>query len=231
MEQDSAYYSLPEYISSQISKEILQGHIKAGDKLIEAVFQEKYQVSKSPVREAFQMLINSGLVERKNRRGCFVKVLTPDEIEHIYEVRMSLEALAAKDAYIKMTKEHLARMQDLFAAMERDVKAKDAIGYLHHHNQFQRFFGEVSGNKVLVDICEKLRVQNMWYNTQFFQIDLEKDLQTHVELLKHFAARDIEPEEVEKLMHDHIRIGLENFREYIAHTAKPRDLHYAKLSS
>lgn len=215
MEQDSSFYSLPEYISTQISKDILQGRIKAGEKLVEAVFQERFQVSKSPVREAFQMLINSGLVERKNRRGCFVKVLTPDEIEHIYEVRMNLEALAAKKAYIKMTQDQLKRLQELYAAMERDVKADDAIGYLRHHNKFQKFFGEVSGNNVLVEICEKLRVQNMWYNTQFFQIDLEKDLETHVELMRHFTERDIEPDQIERIMHDHIGIGLENFKKYI----------------
>lgn len=215
MELESPYYSLPEYISTQISKEILSGELKAGDKLVEAAFQEKYQVSKSPVREAFQMLINLGLVERKNRRGCFVKVLTPDEIEHIYEVRMSLEALAAKDAYIKMTEEQLRHMQYLYTAMEQDVAAKDAVGYLHHHNQFQRFFGEVSGNAVLVEICEKLRVQNMWYNTQFFQIDLEEDLRTHIELMQHFSDRDLKPEQVEQLMHGHIRIGLDNFRKYV----------------
>lgn len=218
MKHDSPYSSLSEFISSDISKEILQGTLKAGDKLVEAVFQEKYQVSKSPVREAFQILINAGLVDHKNRRGCFVKILTPDEIENIYEVRINLEGLAAKEAYIKMSREELDHMQKLYKLMENDVAAKDAMGYLRHHKEFQRFFGEVSGNTVLVDICEKLRVQNIWYNTQFFQIDLENDLYTHIELMRHFTDRDLQPAQVEKLMCDHVRLGLENFKAYVSKT-------------
>ncbi|HCG65010.1 MAG TPA: hypothetical protein DHV69_04925 [Sphaerochaeta sp.] len=218
MKQDSPYFSLSEFISSEISKQILQGTLNAGEKLVEAVFQEKYQVSKSPVREAFQMLIYAGLVDHKNRRGCFVKVITPDEIENIYEVRITLEGLAAKEAYIKMSREELKHMMRLYKLMENDVAAKDAMGYLRHHTDFQRFFGEVSGNTVLVDICEKLRVQNIWYNTQFFQTDLEKDFCTHMELMGHFTDRDLQPGQVEKLMCDHIRLGLENFKAYVRKT-------------
>ncbi|HCS35691.1 MAG: hypothetical protein CVV48_06930 [Spirochaetae bacterium HGW-Spirochaetae-4] len=215
MEENSPYFSLPDYISGRISKDILLGKHKAGDKLVEAMFQEEFQVSKSPVREAFQMLINAGLVERKNRRGCFVKVLTSEEIENIYEVRMSLEGLAARDAYMRMSDGDLKRLQGLYHAMEKDVAAKDTFGYLHHHNDFQRFFGEVSRNGVLVEICEKLRVQNMWYNMQFFEVDLEVDLHTHDELMDHFTKRDLDPDQVQLLMYNHVRVGLENFRAYI----------------
>ena len=215
MDQNSTYFSLPDYLFSKLSHDILSGKYHAGDKLVEAVFQEEFEVSKSPVREAFQMLINAGLIERKTRRGCFVKVLTPSEIENIYEVRMLLEGLAAKDAYTRMTPADLKRLQELYAAMEKDMEANDTFGYFNHHNEFQRFFGEVSGNSVLVDICEKLRVQNTWYNMQFFKVDIHTDLHTHDDLMHHFTTRDMSPDDIQKLMQEHIGIGLRNFRAYM----------------
>ena len=77
MIENSAYISLSEHLYNDISKDILSGKINPGEKLVEDVFQKKYSVSKAPVRESFQMLINAGFVVRETRRGCFVKNLTP----------------------------------------------------------------------------------------------------------------------------------------------------------
>ena len=112
-------FNLPEYVFKKISHDIITGKYKAGEKLVEAVFQQEFQVSKSPVREALQMLVNAGLVERINRRGCFVKMFTPQEIEDIYLVRIELEGMAAKIAYERMTETQLARLNELYGLMQR----------------------------------------------------------------------------------------------------------------
>ena len=215
-EMNPQNFNLPEYVYNKISQDILKGKYKAGDKLVEAVFQNEFQVSKSPVREAFQMLINAGLVERKNRRGCFVKMFTTKEIEHIYTVRIELESLAAKQAYEQMTEEHLERLNELYDLMKQAVEQNDSTLYFHAHNDFQRFFGEVTGNHALIDVCERLRVQNLWYTHQFQNIDIHFDIQTHDDLMTHFNKRDLDSERIRDLMRDHIAIGLDNFHKFIA---------------
>lgn len=208
-------FSLPEYVFKKISHDIITGKYGAGEKLIEAVFQQEFQVSKSPVREAFQMLINAGLIERKNRRGCFVKMFTPEEIEDIYLVRIELESMAAKIAYERMTETQLVRLNELYALMEQSVDQNDAHGYIKAHNEFQRYFGEVSGNHVLIDVCERLRVQNMWYNLQFHNVDIHYDIHTHDDLIKNFNDRVLDSDEIRDLMRDHIAVGLKNFHAFL----------------
>ena len=208
-------FNLPEYVFKKISHDIITGKYKAGEKLVEAVFQQEFQVSKSPVREAFQMLINAGLVERINRRGCFVKMFTPQEIEDIYPVRIELEGMAAKIAYERMTETQLARLNELYGLMQEAVDQNDSHAYIRAHNAFQQYFGEVSGNHVLIDVCERLRVQNMWYNLQFHNVDIHYDIHTHDDLMKHFNERILDSDEIRDLMRDHISVGLYNFHQFL----------------
>jgi len=215
IELNPTNFSLPEYVFNKISHDIITGKYRAGDKLIEAVFQEEYQVSKSPVREAFQMLINAGLIERKNRRGCFVKTFTSREIEDIYLVRIELESMAAKMAYELMTDTQLLRLNELFSFMEQSVEQNDTNAYIRTHNDFQRYFGEVSGNHVLINVCERLRVQNMWYNLQFHNVDIHYDIHTHDDLIKSFNDRVLDSDGIRDLMRNHVAIGLNNFHKFL----------------
>lgn len=213
MIHEAKYISLTDFLFNNISKDILQGEYKPGDQLIEQELQDKYQVSKTPLREAFQMLINTGLVERKARKGCFIKKIDIREIRHIYEIRILLEGLAAKEAYERFTEADTHTLQQLYEAMRDDAYQENAVTYYQHHNEFQKFFGKVSGNDMLVEICEKLRMQNIWYKTQFYKIDIKEDFHTHDELVKHFTEHDLEPEDIQKIMQKHIAIGFENFLE------------------
>ena len=88
MEKRKEYQSLSDCVYKGIKSDILSGKYKPGYKLVEISFQEEYGISKSPVREAFQMLINDGLVERKVRRGCFVKVFDEKQIKEVYEIKL-----------------------------------------------------------------------------------------------------------------------------------------------
>ncbi len=211
MDEEVTFLSLSEYIFKEISKDILGGMYKPGHKLVEGIFQEKYKVSKSPIREAFQMLINSGLVERKARRGCFVKNIESSEIINNYTIRKLLEGYAAKEAYLVFGEDEAKKLQEFYDAMHKDAYEGDSISYNNHHNEFQGLFSRVSGNQTLAEICEKLRFQNMWYRMQYYELNLLEDLHTHDELVRHFVKRDLKPEEAQKLMEDHVSAGLENF--------------------
>ena len=215
------YQSLSEFIYKEISSGILSGKYKPGTKLVENSFQEKYGVSKSPIREAFQMLINDQLVERKARRGCFVKHLDIDRIRNIYEVRMLLEGYATSKTYEKLDDKQLEKLKKLYSLMEKDAQREDSKSYFEHHDQFQGFFSEECGNDSLAEVCQKLRLQNRWYNMQFSEIDLIKDLHTHDNIIEHFTKHDITPQEAQLMMQDHIRIGLDNFNKYAESVRTP----------
>lgn len=214
MDKKKVYQSLSDCVYNGIRADILSGKYKPGYKLVEMSFQEEYGISKSPVREAFQMLINDGLVERKARRGCFVKVFDDKQIREVYEVRMILEGYAAMQAYERMTESKIVKLKDLYLLMKEDASINDSEAYFNHHEEFQGFFGKESGNNSLYEFCSKLRIQNLWYNMQFFQLDLTEDLHTHDELLNHFEKHDVTSMEIKEIMENHIKLGLNNFNSY-----------------
>ena len=77
---------------------ILAGDLPAGGKLNEAAIAERLGVSRGPVREAFRALEESGLVRLEKNRGVFVRQISVDEADEIYELRAVLDEFVGRRA-------------------------------------------------------------------------------------------------------------------------------------
>ena len=69
--------SLSMVVQQEIERGILSGEYPPGSKLIEAALAEKMGVSRGPIREAFRMLDEAGLVRTEKNRGVFVRDIPP----------------------------------------------------------------------------------------------------------------------------------------------------------
>lgn len=224
MKERIVLLSLSEYLFEKIAEKIMSGAYKVGQKLVENDLQTEYDVSKSPVREAFQMLINVGLIERKARRGCYVRQITQQAIIDNYVVRAGVEKIAAKLAYEKRTEAGIRALKSIYQDMKKAVDHKNKEEYDKQHDRFQSFFAEISGNETLSEICKKIRMQNMWYRTQYSRIDILADLHTHDALLLGYETGDASSDEYASLMEDHINVGLKNFLSYYSASQTGREV-------
>jgi DNA-binding GntR family transcriptional regulator len=89
----AALEGLPPY--ERLLQEVLRGELLPGEALTEMALAERLQVSRTPIREALTRLEQDGLVKRTSR-GMVVRERSPEEILDIYEVRILLEADAAR---------------------------------------------------------------------------------------------------------------------------------------
>lgn len=87
---------LVEVVLRQIADGIIAGHLRPGDKLVEAKLGEQLGVSSGPVREAFRRLEQMGLVKKIPNRGAFVSTLTERDSVELHIVRELIEGLAAR---------------------------------------------------------------------------------------------------------------------------------------
>jgi DNA-binding GntR family transcriptional regulator len=87
-----------DFIAEEIARLITFGAFQGGDHLRETEMAERFNVSRTIIREAFSQLKKSGLIDSAKDRGVRVSVLTPGQIEDIYEVRSVLLMLAARRA-------------------------------------------------------------------------------------------------------------------------------------
>ena len=85
-----------EQVANILRHAIVNLDFRPGELLIERELCERTGASRPSVREALRQLEAEGLVESRNGRGTIVRVLSPQEVENVYEVRAELEGLGAR---------------------------------------------------------------------------------------------------------------------------------------
>jgi len=83
-------------VGERIRSNIIEGVLPPGSQLHEVELAASFGVSRGPVREALQRLIQEGLLRSEAHRGVFVPVMSDDDIVDIYVAREALETAAVR---------------------------------------------------------------------------------------------------------------------------------------
>lgn len=113
-------------IYEYLREAVMDGKIKPGERIVERDFAQKFNASRTPVRESLRKLEMEGLVEYIPRKGVVAKGLNRDEIAEIYAIRCSLESLAIRTAVTNITSEQTALLEK---AVADAAAASDANDY------------------------------------------------------------------------------------------------------
>jgi phosphonate utilization transcriptional regulator len=148
--------SLANAVQQDIERAILAGEHPPGSKLIEAALAQKMGVSRGPVREAFRMLEEAGLVRTEKNRGVFVRDIPIDEALEIFDLRAAMEELVGRILAGQATPAQLRELRSLVDAMEKAVKAQDADEYHLLNLRFHDRLVEMAGNRKLTALYRKL---------------------------------------------------------------------------
>jgi DNA-binding GntR family transcriptional regulator len=97
-------------LALEIERAIIAGDIEPGTVLRQETLSERFEVSRTPVREALRRLAALGLVSFEPNRGVRVRSISAHELREAFLVRAELEALATEVATPKMTPDDLAEM-------------------------------------------------------------------------------------------------------------------------
>lgn len=83
-------------VAEKITEAIVQGRFRPGERLIERELCELLGVSRAPLREALRELESDGLIENIPNKGPIVARISVKQAQSIYEVRATMEGLAAR---------------------------------------------------------------------------------------------------------------------------------------
>lgn len=148
--------SLTTVVQQEIERAILVGEFAPGSKLIEAALADKLGVSRGPVREAFRMLEEAGLVRNEKNRGVFVRDIPIEEAVEIFDLRAAMDELVGRRLAERITPAELKEIKGLVEAMEKAVKREDAREYHLLNLKFHDRLVEMAGNSKLTAIYRKL---------------------------------------------------------------------------
>ncbi|MBG9388935.1 phosphonate utilization associated transcriptional regulator [Caenimonas sp. DR4.4] len=195
--------SLTSVVQQEIERAILQGEYAPGSKLIEATLAVKMGVSRGPVREAFRMLEEAGLVRTEKNRGVFVRDIPIDEAVEIFDLRAAMDELVGRRLAEHITPAQLKELKGLVDAMEKAVKAEDAYNYHLLNLKFHDRLVEMTGNGKLTAIYRKL-IKELSLFRRLNLADgwlLPISASEHRQIIKAIASGD--PVAAGKAMYDH----------------------------
>ena len=90
--------SLHQEVASTLREEIFAGSLAPGSFIDEVALCERLKISRTPLREALKVLTSEGLMRHEPRRGCFVSVVTEQDLDDIFPVIALLEGRCAYEA-------------------------------------------------------------------------------------------------------------------------------------
>lgn len=175
-------------LADEITQLILAGEFPAGTRLDEAGLAQRFNLSRTPIREALAEVCARGLAERRPYRGVEVIAPDPQVLLNRFEALSELEALCAELAA------HRGRIQDILA-LEQILAAMEQAGsqeYQQLNFQLHARIGAMSGNPELVGLAEGLRLQlQVMRQAQLARVERqEHSLREHRMLVRAIADRD-----------------------------------------
>lgn len=196
-------HSLTMVVQQEIERAILAGEFVPGAKLNEAALALRLGVSRGPVREAFRMLDEAGLVRTEKNRGVFVRDIPIDEAIEIYELRAAMEESVGRRLAERMDAAQRDEARSLVHAMEAAVQARDAHAYHRLNLQFHDRLVEMAGNRKLTSIYRKLVKEIALFRRLNLadERQLPASAQAHWDMLQAIDSRD--PDIAGRALFDH----------------------------
>ena len=148
--------SLPMLVQKELERMILAGELAIGAKLNEAAIAELLSVSRGPVREAFRALVESGLVRQEKNRGVFVRQVSVEEADEIYELRAVLDEWAGRRLAHTASADQLKDLKAIVDRMDRAVARSDVDAWHSLNLEFHDRLVVYAGNAKMVATYRRL---------------------------------------------------------------------------
>jgi len=184
---------------------IIRGHLRPGQRLLEAQLAEMLHISRTPLREAILKLESEGFVQRRSSGGAQVRPLSAGEARDLYAIREVLEGLAVREAAERISPAQLEQLARLTRELEAIEDSGDVQRIATVGEQFHQVILEASGNRHLAEHLRLLRDQIQRYRYQTIQVAGRGRAAAgeHAALLA--VLRRGDPEQAEQVMRQHVR--------------------------
>jgi DNA-binding GntR family transcriptional regulator len=143
--------SLSIQVTEHIRTAIQDGEFKLGEALSELKLAAALGVSRTPVREALNVLQLQGLIEIRPQAGSFVFMPSEEDVAEICLFRRLMETAALRLSFARRREETLRQLREAVRAMERAQDAGDRLAMARGDTAFHQCIAENCGNVYLIN--------------------------------------------------------------------------------
>jgi phosphonate utilization transcriptional regulator len=148
--------SLTSILKDELERLIFEGKFKVGERLNESTLAAHFKTSRGPLREALRALGEQGLVSFERNRGAFVREVSLDEAEELYDLRAALDDEVGRKVAGRVTADQIETLEKLVASMDTYIKQHDIKSYYESNLRFHDLLLLYAGNRQLADVYRRL---------------------------------------------------------------------------
>lgn len=198
-------------IADALEELVFAGDFNDGDRLDELRLARQFAVSRTPIREALQRLVASGLAEQIPHRGVFVRQPGPVELMEMFETMAEIEAVCGRLAAQRISESALSDLDEANARCNSAVAAGDTDGYYRENEHFHHVIYHEAGNSFLEQ--EALRLHRRLKPYRRLQLRLRgrmaQSMSEHERIVAALHAG--EAERAAEILRGHVAIQGEKF--------------------
>ncbi len=148
---------IADHLRKALEDEIVTGRLAPGTRLDEVSLATRFDVSRTPIREALHQLSTSGLIELRPRRGAIVTPVTTEDLVEMFETMAEMEAVCGRLAARRMTDDERRGLLDAHEACRLAAETEDIELYYERNVDFHRVIYTGSQNGFLANEVRQLR--------------------------------------------------------------------------
>ncbi len=198
---------------------VLSHELKPGDRIYETNLAEELDMSRTPVREALTRLASTGFIEKMpKQKGYLIPTLSPDDMEQIYYMRITLEGKAARIAARIADKRMAETLTRINEEEKKRYLANEKDEYAALNEKFHMAIAKMSGNTYLYRYIQQLFWRSnlyVFFFMSFYNLaqlnkvqpgsQIRLSYEEHHKIVEAITAND--PVAAEKAMQEHLVIA------------------------
>jgi DNA-binding GntR family transcriptional regulator len=207
-------------LRDSLEDDIINGRRAPGERLDPEALGREFNVSRTPVREAIQQLVASGLVTVSPKKGTFVARVGIDQLIEMFEVMAELEGMCGRLAARRITEEELVAMREALQRCEAAAEAGDTDEYYYENEIFHNCIYSASHNGFLAQEAHQLKQRLKPYRRLQLQVRqrMGGSLAEHRDIVAAIERGDAQL--AEQTLREHVLIQGERFSDFVASVRK-----------
>jgi len=144
----------------KILQKINEYELISGETVSDLELSKEFNMSRTPVREAIQQLLDSGIIERTSTKA-IVKPVTMTDIKEIFEVREAIELMSINLVFLRggLKRTELDDLNSAYKRLYQDIVVGSFQNSFFNDSFFHEAIVAFSYNSRLADICRRINLQ------------------------------------------------------------------------
>src|SRR5579859_3680338 len=193
-QERNAMPTIVDYAYEEIWKHVIMIGGGEEQRLSDVALSEQLGISRTPVRQALERLVQEGLVRADPRRGFWTSTFTAQDIHEVYDLRGALEVLAVRLAAPRLSQEDLKAHLEALYAVRAELDTNPVLRFLQVDIRFHMLITRASNNGRLIHSLSLLRSQHTMFQMQdtYYPKRMEIALNEHEQILLAMLAGNID---------------------------------------